>query len=233
MILIVLPCYNEEKILEKNVSFLLSFCQKNLKEDFMIVIADNNSQDGTREIFQKLENDSVKYLFIPQQGKGLAVKTAWQRFEADIYCFMDADLATDLSSLPDLIQAIRQGYDVCLGSRPHILSKVKRSFFRKIFSFGYSFLFRVVLASKITDAPCGFKAISQRAKKEILPLVKNEKWFFDSELVVLAEKQGRKIKEIPVKWTEPEGRKSRVGIWRTSWEYWKLLWQMRKRLKNS
>ncbi|MEK7167478.1 MAG: glycosyltransferase [Patescibacteria group bacterium] len=233
MILIAIPCYNEEKVLENNVSLLLSFCKQNLKEDFRIIIADNDSSDKTKEISRGLENNFVKYLFIPHQGKGIAIKKAWQSFKADIYCFMDADLAVDLNALPDLISGIKEGYDVCLGSRSHSLSQVKRSFFRKAFSFVYGFLFKMILNSKITDAPCGFKAINQKAKESILPLVSNEKWFFDSEILVLAERRGCKIKEIPVKWSEPLGRESRAGVFRISWEYWEMLWKTRKRLKNS
>lgn len=233
MILIAIPCYNEEKIIKKNILILLEFCDQNLKQDFTIIIADNNSNDQTKQIIKGLENEKIKYIFIPRKGKGLAIETAWQSQDSDIYVFMDADLAADLNALPELIRQIKQGYDICIGSRFHKLSKVKRGIIRKIFSHGYSFLFKIILNSKINDAPCGFKAINRKARQNILPQVRNKEWFFDSELLILAEKQNYKIKEIPIKWEEPKHRKSRAGITSIIREYLKMLLKTRKRLKNS
>jgi len=233
-ILIVLPAYNEELILEKSVLKLLAFCRQNLKIDWQIIIADNNSKDKTAVIAKDLaaKFSAVRYLFVSQKGKGIAIKTAWQQYIADIYCFMDADLATDLLALPQLISGIKEGNDLVIGSRFHSQSKVSRSLARKLTSQAYRLILKIILGLKINDAPCGFKAINQKTKEEILNSVKSQEWFFDSELVILAEKTGYKIKEIPVSWYDPrEGQdKSRVKALSLGWEYFRQVLALRKRI---
>lgn len=233
--LIVVPAYNEEKILKKNILNLLTFCQKNLFGNWEIVIADNNSTDDTSRIGQNLaaNNAKIQYLDVGSRGKGLAIKTAWEKFSADIYCFMDADLATDLTALPELIGGVgSQKYDIVVGSRFHKDSRVKRILTRKIFSYGYQFVLKNLLGVKIKDVPCGFKAINQKVKENILPKTQNTKWFFDSELVILAEKAGYKIKEIPVDWVDPRSAedKSRVNPVSLAFAYLKEIINLKKRL---
>jgi len=235
-ILIVVPAYNEELILEKSILKLLDFCRINLSDDWHVVIADNNSKDKTADIGKSLAQKfpNLEYLFIEKKGKGIAIKQAWQSSEADIYCFMDADLATDLSSLPLLISEMKDGNDIVVGSRFHKDSKVKRSISRKFISLGYRVLVKIILGLKVDDAPCGFKAINNKIKENIPPKIENQKWFFDSELIILAEKNGYKIKEIPVIWHDPrEGQdKSRVNIFSLSLAYFSQLLKLRKRLKS-
>lgn len=233
--LIVVPAYNEEKILEKNILTLLEFCKKNLLGSWEIVISDNSSTDSTSKIGQQLaeSNINLQYLDVGTQGKGLAVKTAWEKFNADVYCFMDADLATDLKALPDLIGGVaEQKFDMVIGSRFHKNSKVERSITRKIFSRGYQLVLKSLLGVKIQDAPCGFKAINQKVKENILPKIQNTKWFFDSELVVFVERQGYKIKEIPVVWADIRGTKdkSRVNLISLAFAYLKEVIVLKKRL---
>jgi len=235
-ILIVIPAYNEENILAATIAKIVDFCQKNLTIDWQVVIADNQSTDQTGIIGQKLARQypAVSYLFVGQKGKGAAIRSGWQKNDADIYCFMDADLATDLSALPRLIGEMAKGNDVVIGSRFAKGSRVKRSTIRQLFSLGYRLVLKILLATKIKDTPCGFKAINNRVKKNILALVKNQEWFFDSELVIMAEKQGYKIKEIPVAWHDPrEGTdKSRVKPLALSLAYFKQALALRKRLKK-
>ena len=235
-ILIVIPAYNEEKILRENILEVFNFCRANLKIDWQIVIADNNSSDRTSLIGRGLvgQYPKVDYLLVEKQGKGAAIRAGWQNFSADIYSFMDADLATDLSALPRLIEAISQGYDLVIGSRFHPRSEIKRSLTRKIFSSGYRLILKIFLKTKIKDAPCGFKAINSKIKANILPQVENNQWFFDSELVILAERSGYKIKEIPVIWNDPrkETDKSRVSPISLSLAYFKQVLVLRKRLSN-
>lgn len=236
-LLIVLPAYNEEAILQQSVDRLVDFCQKNLGLiDWQIVIADNNSNDQTAQIGQALENNyrSVNYLFVPKQGKGTAIRAAWEKYQADAYCFMDADLATDLSALPKLILGIKAEFDLVIGSRFHRQSKVQRSWFRNFVSLAYWLVLKIFLATKINDAPCGFKIINRQVKTEILPQVKNDQWFFDSELLILAERAGYKIKEIPVSWTDPRkgADKSRVKVVSLGWAYFKKVIELRTRFKK-
>lgn len=236
-LLIVIPTYNEEEIIEKNLLKLYDFLKQNfINVTWQIVVADNKSTDRTAEIVKNLAKKlpRIKYFYLNKKGKGIAVKSTWQNFEADIYCFMDADLATDLSSLPNLIKAVSvEGYDVALGARFLKESIVKRSILRRLFSFGYHLLTKILIGTKIKDLPCGFKAINKKVKVEILPWVKNNEWFFDSELVLLAEKEGFKIKEVPVKWQDKRlgEDKSKVRILALSLVYFKKILELKKRFK--
>jgi glycosyltransferase AglD len=235
-ILIVLPSYNEAKILEANITRLLEFIKANLSGHyFKIVIADNNSQDNTKEIALALQAKypQVDYLFAPQQGKGNAISAPWLKWQDDfeIFIFMDADLATDLEALPKLILGIQAGNDLAIGSRNLPQSQVKRALFRQIFSLGYRLALKILLKTKIKDMPCGFKAVNQKVIKQIAPKIQEMTWFWDSELVYLAEKHGYKIKEVPVKWREPRSGedKSRVSFMQVSWLYLKKAWQLKFR----
>lgn len=238
-ILIVLPAYNEAKILETNVTRLLGFVRANLAgEQFKIVISDNNSKDNTKQVAEKLKAKypEVAYGFIAEQGKGYAISRIWEKGMGnfDIFIFMDADLATDLDALPQLISGIQAGYDLVIGSRQLPDSQVKRTLWRRLFSFGYRGLLKFVLNTKILDMPCGFKAVKPVVITQILPQIQNHTWFFDTELVYLAEKAGLKIKEIPVKWQEPRGAedKSRVNMFKVTLLYFKEVLHLRKRLKK-
>lgn len=236
--LIVIPAHNEEKIIEKNVILLHDFLQNNFpNDDWKIIVADNSSTDKTKTIVQDLAQKlkKVSYLYIAQRGKGIAIRLAWLGEGADIYIFMDADLATDLRALPSLVNAVSQeGYDLACGSRFQYGSLVKRTAFRKFISLGYRTILRLVFGLKTKDAPCGFKAINQRLKEEVLPLISSNEWFFDSELVILSEVLGYKVKEIPVIWEDKqeEGRKSRVKIIPLILEYLKKVLELKKRIKK-
>lgn len=223
-ILIAIPVYNEELILEKNILKIFYFLKNNLDDNWQIVIADNNSTDRTGEIGKELENKfkEIKYIHIPQKGKGRAVRAAWAVSDADVYIFMDADLATDLSAFMPLVSAVtREGFDLVIGSRFHKNSKVKRSFSRKLVSLTYSLILRLMLDLKIKDAPCGFKAANHKIIKNIFPTVKNNECFFDTEMILLAEKEHYRIKEIPIIWTErgESDGDSKVNVLRVALNY--------------
>ncbi|MCK5459728.1 glycosyltransferase [Candidatus Parcubacteria bacterium] len=235
---ITLPCLNEEKILNNNIIALFNFLNKNVAGDqWQIIIADNDSNDNTAEIAKELEYrfKQIKYFFIPQKGKGIAIRHGWKNFDADIYIFMDVDLSVDLEALPKLISAVKEEhYDIAIGSRFHKQSVIKRSVARKIISRLYKIIKKIIINSDISDLPCGFKAINKDIIKKILPRIKDNEWFFDSELVILSESFGYKIKEIPVKWEEirENGDKSRVKIISLGFNYIKNLIRLRKRLKK-
>ncbi len=233
-VLITIPAFNEEKVIHENVLQVLEFCHKRLSEyEFKIVIADNNSHDETAKISKYLaqENDKIDYNYVPEQGKGQAVFQTWQKYidKFDIFIFMDADLATDINSLPDLISNLNDGADIVIGSRYLLDSQVKRNFSRKIASIVYRKLFRIILNTQITDMPCGFKAVKKEITEKIVSKVKDHGWFFDTELLYLAENKGFKIKEVPVKWHEPRTKdnKSRVNLIKVSWLYLKEIIRLR------
>ncbi len=228
MISIVLPVYNEELILRKNVLKVFSYCQKKITSNWQIIISDNKSTDKTSEISQKLAQQypQIKYYYTNNQGKGYGVIEAWQKYPADIYVYMDVDLATDLSSLLTLIQQIKNGFDISLGSRFISGAQVERSFKRKIFSLGLRIILKLIFDLPIQDTPCGFKAINQRILNIIVPQIQNKTWFFDTEMLILAQQQGFKMKEIPVIWHESfnSTRKSKVNIIRVISDYIKNIY---------
>lgn len=233
-ILIALPVYNEEKQLSKNVNKLYSFLEKSLPYSFQIVIADNNSTDGTGKIGKDLEKSykNIKYLYLPKKGKGLAIKQAWQNKDFDIYSFMDIDLSTDLSAFPILINKIvKEDYDVAIGSRLSKESKVKRGFKRTFVSKSYNLLLKLFFNVSFPDAQCGFKAIKRSVFEQLSPEIKNDGFFFDTELLLLAEKKYKfKICSVPVNWADDTT--STVHIGKTIKEdlsgLWRMYWYLRK-----
>ncbi|MBM2817784.1 MAG: hypothetical protein HW401_374 [Parcubacteria group bacterium] len=235
-IIIILPAYNEEFLIYNSVITLRDFCEKNLQNyDWQVVIADNNSTDSTAEIAKKLEGESggkIIYKFISQKGKGLAIRESWKSFDADIYVFMDADIATDLSALPLLIKSIEDGYDLVIGSRFAKGSSAKRPIIRKITSKSFSLITRLMFGLKIKDYPCGFKGANKNVIKNILPDVKNGQFFFDTELVIRSAKKDLKVKEIPVIWQDRDRNKSksRVSILKVTKEYLRELLKLKKEL---
>lgn len=232
---ITIPTYNEENILEKSISELFEFCQENLRGyNWKIIIADNKSLDKTGEIGRRLaKNSEIEYLFVNQKGKGRAIREAWQKYRGDIYFFMDADLATDLEALPRFLSLMeREDHDIVIGSRAINGAEVKRGFPRKIISWFLGLILRLIFNSSIKDHPCGFKAINRKAADALLPLVKNNEWFFDTELLLWAKKKNFKIKELPVKWQEKVDRKSSVGIFGVIVAYLKEMVRLKRRFNK-
>lgn len=213
---VVLPVYNEEGILASSVTTLREFLLSSFPYDWSIAIADNASVDKTLSIAQELSQKSprVRVIHLDQKGRGRAVRKAWMESTADIVSYMDIDLSTNLRAFPPLIQALTEGYDLAIGSRLMPASRIKRSLKRETLSRGYNLLVRTLFFTKFSDAQCGFKAMTRKAAKELVPLVQDESWFFDSELLILAEQKGYSIKEIPVEWVEDLD--SRVHILRTA-----------------
>ena len=212
---IVLPGLNEEKGLEAAVVRLRDFMSERMGEyDRRITIADNGSADATPRIGRALsaEYEDVFYTRLERRGRGRALKRAWSESGADIVGYMDMDLSTDLNALPALISAVeRDGYEVAIGSRLKRGAKViGRSPKRELTSRSYSLMFRAAFFTGFRDAQCGFKAVSRRVVEDVLPLVEDTGWFFDSELLILCEKSGYPIFELPVRWEDDPDSKVRV-----------------------
>ena len=226
---VVLPVYNEEHVLAQSVATLKQFLKENLPHPFRIVIADNASTDKTWELAQALsqEHSDVICLHLDQKGRGQALRYAWLDSSADIVSYMDVDLSTALEAFPRLIQAIEEGYDVAVGSRHLPGSSVKRSLGRQLTSRSYNFLIKALFRTQFSDAQCGFKALSREAAHKLVPLIQDQEWFFDTELLILAHKKGCRIKEIAVAWIEDPD--SRVSIPKTALQELKGLLRMRFR----
>ena len=232
---VMIPVLNEAHVLEKSVQTVREFCAANLPYRWRVVVVDNGSTDGTQDVAARLKEQfpaEVDFYHLTERGRGRALRHAWTRSTADVCCYMDVDLSTELPALPKIVDAILNGgCDVATGSRLQKgKSKVTRSRKRYIISRCYNILVRRVLGIHFSDAQCGFKAVSRRAIERIVPQIKDQTWFFDTELLVLAEKQGYRIGDIAVRWIEDDD--SRVKIAKTAWDDIKgvirlriLLWQ--------
>ena len=217
---LVIPVYNEAHVLEGSVQTVRAFLAERLKPHrWRIVVADNASTDATLAVAQRLAEaypDEVGYIHLDEKGRGRALKAAWSSSDADVLSYMDVDLSTDLQAYPELVQHIINGYDVAIGSRLLRSSQTTRSAKREAISRTYNLMIKLSHFSGISDAQCGFKAISPAAARVLLPLIENNEWFFDTELLLLAEKRGFRIREIPVTWVEDPD--TRVNVVKTAME---------------
>ena len=216
---VVIPVFNEEIDLPKNLPKLISFLTENMgKYDWDVTIVDNASDDNTSKIGQDFvkKNGRVKYFRLEKKGRGRALKLAWSQSKSDLLSYMDIDLSSDLSYFPKLINALEENADIAIGSRLAPGAKVYgRTPMREIMSRGYSLLFRVLFWTSFRDAQCGFKAIRKSAADKILKVVKDNGWFFDSELLIVGEKAGMKIVEVPIIWRDDPA--STVKVAKTAW----------------
>ena len=197
--------------------------------DWRVVIADNGSTDSTPDIGSRLSDAyaDVGYLRLEQRGRGRALKAAWGASNADAVAYMDVDLSTDLAAFPALVGAIEAGRcEVAIGSRlcpgAHVTG---RSLKRELISRAYNLLIRAMFLVRFRDAQCGFKAVSRRAAGSVAPLMEDNGWFFDTEMLLVAEKAGYGVEEVPVSWTDDPD--SRVRIASTAWIDFKGLLRMR------
>jgi glycosyltransferase involved in cell wall biosynthesis len=217
MIEIVVPVLNEAATLQRSVRRLHAFLSDEMPFPWRIVIADNASTDGTLAIARSLarELDAVSVLRLEAKGRGRALRAAWTHSDADIVAYMDVDLSTDLRALLPLVSGLVSGHsDVAIGTRLAAGSRVQRGFKRELISRSYNRLLRLSFGARFSDAQCGFKAIRADVARQLLPLIRDDGWFFDTELLVLAQRQGLRIHEVAVDWIDDPD--SRVDIVRTA-----------------
>jgi glycosyltransferase involved in cell wall biosynthesis len=210
---VVVPVFNEELALAASIRRLHSFLTREFPFEWRIVIADNASTDGTRVIARRLARDlpGVTALRLDRKGRGYALRTAWSASRAQVVCYMDVDLSTDLRGLLPLVAPLVSGHsDLAIGTRLARAARVVRGPKRELISRGYNMLLRAVLGARFSDAQCGFKAVRRDALLKLLPLVRDDAWFFDTELLVLAQRRGLRIHEVPVDWVDDPD--SRVAI---------------------
>jgi glycosyltransferase involved in cell wall biosynthesis len=213
-VLFVIPVYNEEVELAGSVKTLTDYLKNNLSDfRWTVTIADNASTDNTLQIAKKLAKTipNLVVVHVEQKGRGRAVKKVWTECDDDIVAYMDVDLSTDLKHFPPLVRSLLRGYDLAIGSRNAQGSRVfKRGLLRTITSKGYIHLIKCFFWVHFSDAQCGFKAITRRTVNDVLPLIKDTEWFFDTELLLVAEKAGYRIYEEPVTWIDNPGSTVRV-----------------------
>ena len=227
---IVIPVLNEERALPGCISRLREFLGASLSEHaWRVVVADNGSTDGTAAVAQGLVEDypdNVGYVHLDVRGRGRALRKTWLESDADVLCYMDVDLSTGLDALPAMVGGIvDDGVHVAFGSRLAKGAEIERSFKREFISRTYNVVIRLMMGTRFRDAQCGFKAVSRGAAQALIPHVANNHWFFDTELLVIAEKRGFRMLEVPVAWDEDTD--SRVKIVQTVMEDLKGLARLR------
>jgi len=226
---VVVPVYNEEPSLAGNIELLVAYLRDEFPFRFGIVIADNASTDGTPEIARMLGAiyPEVSVLSLDRKGRGLALRTAWLRSNADVVSYMDVDLSTNLESFLPLVAPLLSGHsEVAIGTRLAHHAHVRRRLKRELLSRGYNTLVHAGFHARFSDAQCGFKALRADIARRLLPLVLDDGWFFDTELLLLAERNRLRIHEVPVDWIEDLD--SRVNLLPTIGGDLAGLWRMRR-----
>ncbi len=223
---IVVPVHNEERALVPGVARLRDYLDSRFPVPATVTIVDNGSTDRTWELAQDLSRrvGGVEAMHLDGRGRGRALRAAWSASRASVVAYMDVDLSTGLDALLPLVAPLLSGRsDIAIGSRLTSGARVSRGPKRELISRGYNLIVRPSLGSRFTDAQCGFKALRTDTARVLLPLVEDQGWFFDTELLVLAERRGLRIHEVAVDWVDdPDSRVHIVsaaaadlrGIWR-------------------
>ncbi|UGQ13719.1 bifunctional glycosyltransferase family 2/GtrA family protein [Yinghuangia sp. ASG 101] len=214
---VVVPVYNEQHVLEQSIRRLHDYLLAEFPYAFRITVADNASVDDTWDVATRLvrELPHVRAVHLDLKGRGRALRKVWAESDADVVAYMDVDLSTDLDAFLPLVAPLLSGHsDVAIGSRLSRGSAVVRGPKREFVSRTYNLLLRTTLAARFSDAQCGFKAVRTEIAQALLPLVEDEAWFFDTELLLLAQRSGLRIHEVPVDWIDDPD--SRVDVVRTA-----------------
>ena len=202
---VVVPVYNEERALPESIPALCAYLETYFPYRWSVVIADNASTDATLAVAEGLASayPGVSVLHLEEKGRGRALKAAWLASEADIVAYMDVDLSTNLWSFLPLVAPLATGHsDVAIGSRLLRGAMVTRQWKRELISRCYNLLINTLFGNRFSDAQCGFKAVKRGVARKLLPQVEDGEWFFDTEMLLLAEEHGLRISEVPVDWIE-------------------------------
>jgi glycosyltransferase involved in cell wall biosynthesis len=233
LVSIVVPVHNEAATVRANVEILLAYLRAELPFRFEVVVADNASTDATGEIARALtaEHPEVELVTIERKGRGGALRAAWSASAADVLSYMDVDLSTNLESYLPLVTPLVAGEsEVAIGTRLAHQAHVRRRLKRELLSRAYNLIVRALFRHRFSDAQCGFKAIRADAARRLLPLVEDDGWFFDTELLLVAERNGLRIHEVPVDWIEdldsrvellPTIAGNLAALWRVRRSFWR------------
>ena len=211
---VVVPVYNEQDALPKSIPALCAYLETYFPYRWSVIIADNASTDNTLAVAEGLAagDPHVSVMHLEEKGRGRALKAAWSASEADVVAYMDVDLSTNLWSFLPLVAPLATGHsDVAIGSRLLRGAMVTRQWKREVISRCYNLLIKTLFGNGFSDAQCGFKAIKRSVAQELLPEIEDGEWFFDTELLLLAEERGYRISEVPVDWIEDLDSRVDVG----------------------
>ncbi len=230
---IVVPVHDEAGVLEANIDLLCAYLAAEFPFSARVTIADNASTDGTSAIARELaaRHEEVAALVVPGKGRGLALRTAWLRSDADVVSYMDVDLSTNLAAFLPLVAPIIAGHsELAIGTRLAHQAHVRRRLKREVLSRGYNRLVHAGFRARFSDAQCGFKAIRADVARRLVPFVEDDGWFFDTELLLLAERNGLRIHEVPADWIEDLDSRVELiptiaadldGLWRVRCSFWR------------
>jgi glycosyltransferase involved in cell wall biosynthesis len=211
-VIVTIPCYNDSAFIE-NAVYETQKWMKEINDDYLIIIAEDGSTDNSAEIAKDLALKDSKIIHIHNDsklGRGRALMNSWSEYDAEIYSYFDCDLATGMCFFPELIHFIENGYDLSTGSRYIDGAKCSRPLLRELSSKGYNLLIRILFSDRVLDHQCGFKAFSNEFVKYLLKKYTFYDWFWDTEAIVIASKNGYKIKEFPVNWEEKKGKRTPI-----------------------
>jgi len=224
---IVVPVFNEAHQLAERITALRTFLDESFPFRALVTIVDNASTDDTFAVACRLAStrSGVAAIHLERKGRGYALRSAWSTSDAPVVAYMDVDLSTSLPALLPLVAPLLSGHrDVAIGSRLAPGAKVVRGPKRELISRAYNLILKVALRGHFSDAQCGFKALRRDAAEQLLPLIEDDEWFFDTELLVTAERLGLRIGEVPVDWVDDPD--SRVDIVSTAADDLRGVWRM-------
>src|ERR1700683_674081 len=225
---IVVPVYNEAPHLMERITELRRFLDQSFPFRALVTVVDNASTDTTFALATQLADTTpgVAAMHLPRKGRGYALRSAWSTSTAPVVAYMDVDLSTSLSALLPLVAPLLSGQrDVAIGTRLARGAHVVRGPKRELISRAYNLLLKLSVRGRFSDAQCGFKALRRESALQLLPLVKDDEWFFDTELLVTAERLGLRISEVPVDWVDDPDSRVKIlttalndlrGVWRIS-----------------
>jgi glycosyltransferase involved in cell wall biosynthesis len=230
---VVVPVFNERAVLAEQLETLTAYLERAFPLDWRVTVADNASTDGTAELVDALAQrlPGVTGMHVDRKGRGAALRAAWLASTADVVTYMDVDLSTNLASLLPLVAPLVSGHShVAIGTRLQPSSQVRRQLKREVLSRGYNHLTRLSLGARFSDAQCGFKALRRDVAQRLVPLVGDDGWFFDTELLALAQRNRLRIYEVPVAWIEDLDSRVHIpttvagdlrGLWRIRRAFWR------------
>jgi len=225
----ILPVYNDRDALSRAIPRSIEVLER-ISDRIELIVAEDGSTDGSAELAREagLRDPRIRLLHSDERlGRGRALTRAIHTSRGAIVCYYDVDLATDLVHLPELVGAIREGAALSTGSRLMPESTVHRTGGREVASRGYNFLVRQCLGSRVHDHQCGFKAFNRAVVLPLLPQIKAPHWFWDTELLVRAQKAGLRVKEFPVRWKAGKGTTVRAkDVFEMGSNIFKLWWQL-------
>ncbi len=225
----ILPVYNDRKALERAIPESIRALGA-VSSSFELIVAEDGSTDGSADFVREAAalHPGVRLLHSDERlGRGKALTRAIHESNGNVVCYYDVDLATDLAHLGELIGSVRGGYDIATGSRLIPGSVIVRTGGREFASRGYNLLVRLLLSSRLRDHQCGFKAFDRRRILSLLPQITDTHWFWDTELLVRAQRAGYRVREFPVRWCEGEGTTvRRQDVWKMGRAVLSLWWRI-------